>query len=784
VRNRHTIGAKDGLRARRGQATISAGGGWHSPPWVGTHMKSVSAPTLPRPLEVGRIGEVVLRTDGVPKVKGEFAYSSDLVAPGMLWGHTVRSPHAHARILAIDVAEAVTMPGVHAVLTHADVPGAKTYGLEFRDQPVLAIDRVRYFGEAVVLVAAEHPEQARRAAEKVRIEYELLEPVTDMERATEGPELHPDRDDTGHEWFRADDRPNIVRHIVIRHGDPDADGEVSVSGVYETGIQDQAFLGPESGLAVPDGEGGIDLYVATQWLHVDREQIAPCLALEPERVRVHLAGVGGAFGGREDVSMQIHGALLALHTNRPVKIVYSREESFTGHVHRHPSRVWAEHRATRDGKLVCVRMRILLDGGAYASSSTAVCSNAASFACGPYAVPNALLEATALYTNNPPCGAMRGFGAVQTCFAAEAQMDKLAAELGLDPVELRLRNALAPGDTLPTGQRIDGSLPTDEVIRRAAALEPPEPEELPRDPLRLPGGAGNTTRGEGVRRGIGFAAGFKNLCFSEGFDDYCAARVRLFADGSAEVHCASAEVGQGVSNVILQVARTELAQSGITDVRLAPSTTATVASGGSTSASRQTMMVSGAVRDACRAALAEREAHGGGEVDVERVYRHAPTSPLDPETGQVTGERAHVAFGVCAMKVVVEVDVELGLTRVVWIGVAQEIGKAIDPRSVEGQIEGGIAQGLGLALMEEIQTRDGLITNASFTDYLIPTALDMPPVESVLIEDPEPAAPYGVKGVGEPPTVVATAAVVAALRAATGRALTRAPVRPDEIALP
>jgi CO/xanthine dehydrogenase Mo-binding subunit len=283
-----------------------------------------------------------------------------------------------------------------------------------------------------------------------------------------------------------------------------------------------------------------------------------------------------------------------------------------------------------------------------------------------------------------------------------------------------------------------------------------------------------------VQRGIGFAVGFKNLCFSEGFDDYCAARVRLLADGSAEIHCAAAEVGQGVSNVILQVARTELE---IDDVRLAPHTTATVGSAGSTSASRQTIMVSGAVRDACRAAIAERKARGGGEVDVERVYRHAPTSPLDPDTGQVTGERAHVAFGVCAMKVVAEVDVELGLTRVVWIGAAQEIGKAIDPRSVEGQIEGGIAQGLGLALMEEIQTRDGLITNASFTDYLIPTTLDMPPVETVLIEDPEPAAPYGVKGVGEPPTVVATAAVVAALRGATGRELARAPVRPDEIAL-
>jgi CO/xanthine dehydrogenase Mo-binding subunit len=566
--------------------------------------------------------------------------------------------------------------------------------------------------------------------------------------------------------------------MVIRHGDPDAGGDVSVSGVYELGIQDQAFLGPESGLAVPDGEGGVDIYVATQWLHVDRAQVAPCLGLPLEQVRIHLAGVGGAFGGREDLSMQVHGALLALHTNRPVKIVYSREESFTGHVHRHPARIWAEHRATRDGKLVSVRMRILLDGGAYASSSTAVCSNAASFAVGPYAVPNALVEATVVYTNNPPCGAMRGFGAVQTCFAGEAQMDRLAAELGLDPVELRLRNALAPGDTLATGQRIEGSLPVAEVIRRAAALEPPPAEPLPRDPLRLPGAAGNTTRGEGVRRGVGFAVGFKNICYSEGFDDSCAARVRLLEDGSAEVHCAAAEVGQGVIGVILQVARTEL---GIDDVAVAPHTTAAVGSAGSTSASRMTWMAAGAVRDACRAAVAERDARGGGEVDVERVYRHAPTTPLDPENGQVTGERAHVALAVCAMRVVAEVDVELGLTRVVWIGAAQEIGAAINPQAVEGQIEGGTAQGLGLALMEEIQTRDGLITNASFTDYLIPTALDMPPVESVLIEDPEPGAPYGAKGVGEPPTVVSTAAIVAALRDASGRELARVPVRPADI---
>ncbi len=732
--------------------------------------------TATRTLRRGHAATSKRRADAVPKVTGEFAYSSDLHAAGMLWGHTVRSPHAHARVVAIDTTEARSLPGVHAVLTHDDVPGAKTYGLEFADQPVLAIDRVRYFGEAVAVVAAEEPEQARRAAAAVRVEYEPLEPVIDPERATEMEPLHPDRPTMGH-GYQDDPRPNVVRAMLVRRGDPDADADVIVEGVYDIGQQDQAFLGPESGIAIPDGEGGVDIHVATQWLHVDRDQVAPCLGLEPEQVRVHLAGVGGAFGGREDLSMQIHAAMLALRTGRPVKIVYNREESFVGHIHRHPARIWAEHRATREGRLVAVRMRILVDGGAYASSSTAVISNACSFAVGPYAVDNVHIDGLAVYTNNPPCGAMRGFGAVQTCFAAEAQMDKLAAALDIDAIELRLLNALEPGGTLATGQVVTGSLPTREVIRRAAALPTPEPEELPREAIRLPGGAGNTTRGEGVRRGVGFAVGFKNICYSEGFDDFCAARVVLAEDGSAEVHCAAAEVGQGVSEVILQVARLEL---GTDDVTVASGSTAHVGSAGSSSASRMTWMAAGAVQTACRAALEER-GRVGGAVDVERIYRHPRTFPLDPETGQIVDGNAHVALAVAAMRVVAEVDVELGLTRVVWIGTAQDVGKALSRTAVEGQIEGGTAQGLGLALMEEIQTRDGAITNASFTDYLIPTFLDMPPVVSELIEDPEPDAPYGVKGVGEPPTVVSTAAIVAALRDATGRDLARVPVRPDDI---
>jgi len=241
----------------------------------------VTSTATTRKLELGRVGDSVSRVDGIPKTTGEFAYSSDLNAAGMLWGHTVRSPHAHARILSIDVSAAVAMPGVHAVLTHEEVPGEKRYGLEFHDQPVLAIDRVRYHGEPVALVAADHPEQARRAAEAIRVEYEPLEAVTDMERATEQPALHPDRPTMGH-GYRDDPRPNVVRTILIEHGDPARRGEVAVEGVYETGIQDQAFLGPESGIAIPDGEGGVDIHVATQWLHVDRSQIAPCLGLPLE----------------------------------------------------------------------------------------------------------------------------------------------------------------------------------------------------------------------------------------------------------------------------------------------------------------------------------------------------------------------------------------------------------------------------------------------------------------------------------------------------------------------
>ncbi len=735
----------------------------------------MSAPTIERVR--GGVGEQVRRIDGVPKVKGAFAYGSDLWAEDMLWGHTLRSPHPHARIRSVDISGAVASLGVHAVLLADDVPGRKTYGLDFHDQPVLAWDRVRYQGEPVAIVAAEQPELARRAAARIAVDYEALPALTDMEKALrpEAPRLH--------------DYGNVLRHVRIVHGDPDAEAEVWVEGYYETGMQDQAALGPEAGLAVPAEDGGVDLYVSTQWLHVDRRQVAGCLGLPQERVRLHLAGVGGAFGAREDVSIQIHACMLALHTGRPVKMSYGREESFFGHVHRHPFRMWLRTGATRAGRLVNVRARLLADGGAYASSSSAVIGNASTFSAGPYEVPNALVEGTCVFTNNPPCGAMRGFGAVQAAFAHEAQMDRLAAALGMDAVELRLANALHTGSVLPTGQVIRGTAPVRELIELCRSAPMPEHQPVAeRDPMLFPGGAGNVGRGEGLRRGVGYAVAYKNLGYSEGFDDSAEARVTLSrgANGPvAEVHTAAAEVGQGLHTLLVQVVRTEL---GVDRVVL-HGTNTFVGSAGSTSASRQTMMAGGAVQAACRAVREEldrRAAAWGSEsvdelldepIEVTRVYRHRATEPMD-ERGQ--GD-VHVSFTFAAERAVVEVDEELGLVRVVQIAAAQDCGVALNPQAVEGQIEGGTAQGVGLALMEEIQVVDGKVRNASFTDYLIPTILDMPTVVSELYEEPEEGLPYGAKGVGEPSAMVSTAAVVAALRDATGRELNRVPVRPDDL---
>jgi xanthine dehydrogenase D subunit len=774
----------------------------------------------------GGIGESTLRPDGVLKVTGEFAYSSDLWHENMLWGHILRSPHAHARIRSIDTAAALAAPGVHAVLTHDDLPGpARTYGLEIADTPALAHGKVRHHGEPVALVAADHPDTARRAAALIRVDYEELPPVTDETSATApgAPLVHEHRDD--HHAAHVP-HPNILHRQPVIRGDAAAAArraDVVVRGEYRFGMQDQAFLGPESGLAVPCEDGGVELYVATQWLHSDLRQIAPVLGLPEDRVRMTLAGVGGAFGGREDLSMQIHACLLALRTGRPVKMVYNRYESFFGHVHRHPATLTYEHGATRDGRLTHIRARIVLDGGAYASASPAVVGNAASLGAGPYRVDHVDIEALALYTNNPPCGAMRGFGAVQACFAYEAQMDRVAAELGLDPVEFRQINAMEQGTLMPTGQPVDSPAPVAELLRRVKErpLPPERPWETaggPPDIRALPGGLSNSTHGEDVVRGVGYAVGIKNVGFSEGFDDYSTARVVLSAPGGVPlvtVHTAMAEVGQGGITVHAQIARTEL---GVHRVTIAPADTR-VGSAGSTSASRQTYVTGGAVRHACHAVRDELVARGrrrfgaarpgwdtpglllsGGRVltpageplaeiaeilgddaiDLEREWRHRPTEPFDRATGQ---GRGHVQYSFAAHRAVVDVDTALGIVKVVELACAQDVGRAINPLAVTGQIHGGSVQGLGMAIMEEIVVDPvtARVRNPSFTDYLIPTILDTPPLPVDLLELADEHAPYGLRGAGEAPTLSATPAILAAVRAATGLPLDRTPVRPEHL---
>lgn len=725
---------------------------------------------------VAGVGVSALRPDGVPKLQGSFRFASDLETEGMLWGATTRSPHPRARILSIDIAPALAIGGVHAVLLADDVPGLATFGLEHSDQPVLARDEVNYWGEPVAIVAAEDEDTARLAAAAVQVEYQVLEQVTDPEEAE-----------------RLD---QVFRRITVQRGDQSLTGRVVVEGVYEVGMQDQAPLGTEAGLAVPDGHGGVDLHATSQFVHIDHQQLVASLGLRPEQVRVHPAGVGGAFGAREDVNLHIHLCLLALQTGHPVKMAYHRAESFTGHVHRHPARMWYRHEADAEGRLIRVEARVLIDGGAYASTTAAVLANACFFAVGPYRCDSVAVEGIGVRTNNPPCGAMRGFGAVQVCFGYEAQMDLIAAELGLDPLELRRRNCLATGDRLPTtGQLITTSLPTAEVIESLRAMPLPDPDAT----LDLPGGSGLTTEPGQTRRGVGYALGIKNLGFSEGSDDYAQARVRLASDGVA-VETAAIEVGQGLVTVLAQIASSAL---GVSSARVELVDTSRIGSAGSTSASRQTQVSGGAVLEAATSLrqrvldhyqgddLTDQGVLREGELIVawpqlvqsdweETVtFRHPPTVPAD-ENGQ--GD-VHADFAVAGHRAVVEVDPELGLIRVVRVDTAQDVGRALNPDSVRGQIEGGIMQGVGLAVMEELVVEDGVILNPSFTDYLLPTILDAPEVEALLIEQEGSWGPFGAKGVGEPPTISSTAAVAAAVRAATGRQVSRVPIRPQNITL-
>ena len=574
-------------------------------------------------------------------------------------------------------------------------------------------------------------------------------------------------------------------------------------------MQDQAFLGLEAALAIPDPDGlGLHLHVATQWLHEDLTQISACLNMPAEKVRLTLGGVGGAFGAREDISLQVHCCLLALKAGRPIKMQYSREESFFGHVHRHPATIFMRHHADANGKIVKIDARFVFDGGAYTSTSPAVLINGITHTQGPYKCNNATVDGYAVRTNNPPCGAMRGFGVVQACFAHESQMDKIAAAVGKSPVEIRLINAMVTGDPLITGQIMESVAPVSRCITETDAIPMPDPMGDTVNELSLPGGSGLTASRSNIVRGIGWGVSMKNLMYSEGFDDYATARCTL-KDGVASLKFATSEVGQGFVTLAPQIARSVL---GVDEVILEPIDTQ-IGSAGSTSASRQTWMSGGAVDGACRLVrerlfhhvglmhsidplrlvidgtdvvdqvgtfrVSVADASEGIEISETFEHHHRATEELD-ENGQ---GNCHTAFAFVAHRAVVDVDPELGLVKVVQIATAQDVGRVLNPLSAIGQLEGGIAQGLGLAVMEEIVMKDGKVRNPSFTDYLLPTALDAPDVVAVMIEEYEPQAPLGAKGIGEPPCISVTPAIVAAIRNAIGKNIERIPVRPQDICL-
>ncbi|MGW4646095.1 xanthine dehydrogenase family protein molybdopterin-binding subunit [Kitasatospora sp. NPDC004289] len=767
-----------------------------------TDLTAPAAPTaaeaeLPDGAEPFGLGTSARRSDALPKALGIYPYASDLWAEGLLWGAVLRSPHPHARIVSVDTSAALAVPGVHAVVTAADLPAAAVEGLTDRrgvaDRPVLADGLVRHHGEPVAAVAADHPDTARLAAASIVVEYELLEPVTDPEQSFTCPPLHPDG--------------NLFRHLPLRTGDPEAVGEVVVEGLYQVGRQDPAPIGAEAGLAVPRPDGGVELHLSSTDPHGDRDRTAACLGLEPDRVRLVATGVPGATADREDLSFQVVLALLALRTGRPVKMTLTREESFHSHTSRHPALLRYRHHADAEGRLVKVEAQILLDGGAYAEVSAEALAAATAFSVGPYTCPNVFVDAWAVRTNNPPAGRMRGEGALQTCFAYESQLDRLAALVGVDPVEIRRRNAMTTGDPLPTGQAVTCPAPVAALLDAVSTAPLPAlPVDDPDSEWLLPGGPGGAGDPAAVRRGIGYALGMVHMLGAEGEDEVSTATVRVSGD-HATVICAAVDVGQGFATLARQIVQSVL---GVSEVYIAPVDSDQSVAGPS-ARGRHTWVSGGAVE---RAAVMVRhqllqpiaanfgmsvelltiadgkissydgvlgmpvtEALEGKELWATAQCRPHPTEPLD-ENGQ--GD-AFVSIAFCAMRAVVDVDIELGAVRVVDVTVAQDVGRALNPRQIEERIEAGVAQGVGLALLEDLRTEGGRLLNPSLTGYRLPTALDTPEVRiAALLEERDVVATFGAKAVSAVPAVAAPAAVAAAVRAATGLPVARLPILPED----
>ena len=732
------------------------------------------------------VGASRRRPEAGAKVRGEFEFAPDVVEPGMLWGATLRSPHPYARLIRVDLNPAKAMAGVHAVLGGWDVPDNR-YGAIQRDKPVLADEVVTYVGEPIAIVAAEDPEIARRALDAIVVEYEILDPIVDA--------------------LEALDQGRIYRHVEYTAGDPSVVGEVQAEGVYTTPRQDHSFLAPDGGIAKPDGRGGVIITGATQWVHSDRAQVAASLGLPPERVLVINSGIGGSFGGRFVLSWQVHGALLAIHTERPVKFLYTREETFLARYHRHPTRIWVRHHATKDGMLVKIEAKVVVEDGPYVNTASPGIGNACTLLQGPYRIPNAQIEGWAVGTNNGMAGSLRGFGVVEPLYASESNLDNLARVLGMDGAELRRRNAMEQGDVWTFGQRMDAPAPIRELID--ASTQPPLPSPLADDTpaIRLPGGIATPTRPRDIVRGVGTSAVAKNVCLSEGAPVNSTALVTL-RNGEAVIECAAAEVGQGFKTIAEQLVQSTL---GVTRVTITGSDTG-MADGSTTDGQQQTMTSGAAVQQAAATVkqrflrFVSRE-YGHAEADLDMRDDHVvltdgtrlmsvsdagmnlvfrATERFEQRTtteleNRASGLPIHVAFNFSANRCTLDVDLELGLVRVVRMDIAQDVGCVVNPAQASGQIEGGNLMGMGMALMEEFPYVNGVPTRRTWDDYLVPTIIDAPEIDVTFFENPEPGIPYGMRGIAELPHVQGPPAVLAALRSATGLALPSIPATPEVI---
>jgi len=721
------------------------------------------------------IGKSVHRIDAEGKVTGRTLYPGDINMPGQAYMKILFANRPHAIIRHIDTSQAEAIAGVIAVFTAKDVP-VNEYGLNFKDQPVLCgpgstvpfADRVRFVGDQVALVVAETEAIAAKGRDLIKVTYEDLPVVTNAAEAMKdgAPLLHPERDS------------NVFCHYRIRKGDVDAafaQAEVIVEGEYSTPSQEHAFLQPEAGIAYIDDESRVTVQVAGQWTHEDQEQIYHALGLPPEQVRVIYPAIGGAFGGREDMSVQIVLALAAWRLNqrgihRPVKIIWSREESIIGHHKRHPYFIKTKWGATREGKVIAAEVDLVADGGAYIYTSTKVLGNATLMCTGPYEIPNVKVDSYAVYTNNLPNGAFRGFGGPQGAFAAETQMNRLAEKLGLDPVEIRRRNVLREGALLSVGTPLPPGVSMPQVLEKCQAESARLKEEVKNLNLQP----------SHLKRGYGFACAFKNIGFSFGYPENSWATVELHGGAEiqrAVVHHAGADVGQGAHTVMAQMAAEALGIP-VGKVQMVVSDTAYTDNSGSASASRMTFMSGNAIKGAAELAL-EKWRLEERPATATYQYRAPKTTPYDPQTGK---SEPNVSYGYVAQAVTVEVDTETGHVRILDVVSADDVGKAVNPQQVQGQIEGAVVQAAGYAILENFVQTGGYVQTQHLSTYLIPTVLDVPErVQSVILEYPDPRGPWGARGMAEMPFLPLAPAVIAAVHDATGVWFHEFPLIPERV---